>query len=59
MYIFLKLDNNIMITNKLDNYLILPKNACLTHVNPKPCTKCPPWEFNLKSSYKTSTNFIH
>ncbi len=59
MYIFLKLDNNRMIINKLDNYLILPKNSHLTHINLKPCTKCPPWGFNLKAIYKTSTNFIH
>ncbi len=27
MYILKKLNNNKMITNKLDNYLILPKNG--------------------------------
>ncbi len=48
-----------MITNRLDNYLILPKNDRLTHVNPKPYTKCHPWGFNLKPIYKTSINFIH
>jgi hypothetical protein len=31
-----------MIKNRLDNYLIHPKNGCLTHGNPKLYIKCPP-----------------
>jgi hypothetical protein len=30
-----------MIKNRLDNYLIPPKNGCLTHVDPKFYIKCP------------------
>ncbi len=32
-----------MIKNRLDNYLIPPKNGHLTHINPKLYVKCPPW----------------
>jgi hypothetical protein len=32
-----------MIKNRLDNYLIPPKNGHLTHINPKLYIKCPPW----------------
>jgi hypothetical protein len=41
MYIFKKLDNNRVIKNRLDNYLIPPKNGHLTHINPKLYIKCP------------------
>jgi hypothetical protein len=42
MYILYKLNNNRVIKNRLDNYLILPKNDCLMYLDPKFYTKCPP-----------------
>jgi hypothetical protein len=40
MYI-LENNNNKVIINKLNNYLIPLKNDHLTHVDPKLYTKCP------------------
>jgi hypothetical protein len=41
------LNNNKVIRNRLDNYLIPFKNGCLTHVNPKLYIKCPlEWQNN-------------
>jgi hypothetical protein len=48
MYILL--NNNRMIKNKLNNYLIPLQNDRLTHVNPKLYTKCPLKIFKPKPS---------
>jgi hypothetical protein len=42
IYIYIR-DNNKVIKNRLDNYLIPPTNGRLMNVNPKLYTKCPPW----------------
>jgi hypothetical protein len=42
MYIFKNSDNNRVIKNRLDNYLIRLKNARLMHVDLKFYIKCPP-----------------
>ncbi len=41
MYILKKLDNNRMVKNRFNNYLILPKNNHLMHIDPKLYTKYP------------------
>jgi hypothetical protein len=46
----LKLDNNRVTKNRLENNLIPPcKNGRLTNIDPKFYTKCPPWGRVFKS----------
>jgi hypothetical protein len=45
-----KLNNNKMIKNKLDIYLIPFTNGRLMHVNPKLYTMCFPWGHWLNNS---------
>jgi len=41
MYILKKLDTNRMIKTRLNNYVTLPQNGRLMHIDPKLYTKCP------------------
>jgi hypothetical protein len=45
MYILKKLNNNRVMKNRLDNYVIPLKNSHLMHVDPKLYIKCPPLGF--------------
>jgi hypothetical protein len=47
-----------MMKNRLDNYLIPPKNGHLTHINPKLYIKCPPWCNVINQRLKRRKNQI-
>jgi hypothetical protein len=45
MHILKKKDNNRVVKNRFDNYLIPPKNNHLMHIKLKLYTKCPFQDF--------------